>query len=207
MGLLISLPDLLDQLRTLTENPALLWGVLMAATLISEDAAIVAAALLAAQNATGLGLAYSAVNLGIVVGDTGLYLVGWSASQYRPLRKLVARREVFRAKRVIRGQLIPILLSTRFLPGSRLPTYTACGFFRFPIWLFATVLTLASLVWTAIVFLVIQTIGPVILDSLGPWKWLGVAGLIALFFLIPRLFGKTLARRFGLIRPREPSAL
>ncbi|MBB4212454.1 membrane protein DedA with SNARE-associated domain [Rhodothalassium salexigens DSM 2132] len=207
MALLISLSDLMDALQALAGDPMVLWWTLMAATLVSEDAAIVGAALLAAHGTADIGLAYSAVNVGVVVGDTGLYLIGYAASRYRQLRALVTTREVFRAKRFLRRQLIPILLSTRFLPGSRLPTYTACGFFRFPLSLFAIVLTLASLTWTVIVFVVIHTAGLAILEWLGPWKWLGVVLLIGVFFVVPRLVGPRLARRFGVVgRSETPSS-
>lgn len=201
MLLLLNLESFILLLERLAADPWLLFLVLMAATLISEDIAIVGAALMVAEGLAGLSWAFSAIIGGIVIGDTALYGLGWLAARYRKARALVASRKVYQMKRFVRGRLGLILLSTRFLPGSRIPTYTACGFFGFSLSYFFIVLSLAALVWTGIVFAVVITTGTMVLDSLGPWKWVGAAGFIILIFLFPRLVGQRLARRMGLIAP------
>lgn len=204
MLLLLNLDSFIVLLERLAADPWLLFLVLMGATLISEDIAIVGAALMVAEGLAGLWWAFGAIVGGILLGDTVLYGIGWLAAHYRRARALVASRKVYQIKRFIRGRLGLILLSTRFLPGSRIPTYTACGFFGFSLTYFMAVLSVASLVWTSVIFAVVITTGAMVLDALGPWKWVGALGFIVLTIVLPRLLGKRVARRLGMIGPDAP---
>lgn len=195
----IEFADFIAFLERLSENPWLLFLVLMGTTLISEDIAIVGAALMVAEGVSDLSWSLFAINAGIILGDGVLYGIGALAARFRRARRLVATRRIHQAKRWIRGRLAIILLSTRFMPGSRIPTYTACGFFGFSFTYFFLVLTVASLVWTSIVFAVVITTGTMVLDTLGPWKWVGAAAFLLAAILVPRLAGKSLARRLGVI--------
>ncbi|MGF1607483.1 MAG: VTT domain-containing protein [Rhodothalassiaceae bacterium] len=199
MLLFVDLNSFVTLLEQLAADPWLLFFVLMGMTLISEDIAIVGGALMVAEGVSPLWWSFFGINAGIILGDGVLYGVGAFAARYRRARALVASRRVYRLKRFIRGRLAVILLSTRFVPGSRVPTYTACGFFGFSFSYFFAVLASASLIWTGIVFTVVVTTGAMILETLGPWKWVGALMFILLAIFLPRLTGKRLAQRLGVI--------
>ena len=78
--------------------------------------------------------AFTACFLGIWLGDAGLYALarfagrGWfERSSWRKFSPQVARSEKWFAERGA-----PILIFSRFVPGTRLPTYLAAGFLRVP---------------------------------------------------------------------------
>lgn len=201
MLLEIDVQSFIDFIDRISADPYLIWLLLFAFTFINEDIATVSGALLVAEGVIDLPTGYSAINTGIILGDSGLYGLGALAARYRRARALVATRNVYRAKRWIKSRLGPILLSTRFLPGSRVPTYTACGFFGFSFTFFVSVLVVASLAWTAVIFAILVTTGSMILEVLGPWKWAGALGFVALAIFAPRLLGKRLAAKLGVMSP------
>ena len=97
------------------------------ATLVSEDLTCIGAGLMAAGGAIGLTPAVAASFTGIFVGDILLYLAGRFIGQpalLRPPLKLVIKRDdVARASRWFGAKGGDIVLTSRFLHGSRLPTY------------------------------------------------------------------------------------
>lgn len=100
-------------------------------TLISEDLACVGAGLMAAKGIISYGDAALAAFIGIFIGDLLLYALGRYVA--RPAMKRVPFKWIFREQAIRqssewfteRGPMV-ILLS-RFLPGSRFPTYVAAG--------------------------------------------------------------------------------
>src|SRR5947207_12536665 len=63
-----------------------------------------------------------------------------------------------------------LLLSSRFVPGTRLPTYLAAGFLRLPFGRFLLVTGAAVAVWTVGIFLLARTFGLVLLNTLMRWN-------------------------------------
>ena len=181
---------LMDLATNPATTPLLLVAGLIAATFLSEDAAIIGAAVLAGKGLLAPPLAFLAVNAGILAGDAGLYGLGSLAARQRRLRALVATRRVRRARTWLKGRLTTVLIGTRFVPGTRLPTYTACGFFGLSFTSFMAVLSVASLAWTGFVFAVILSAGIMAFDVLGPWKWLGVAVILSAAMTAPRILGR-----------------
>ncbi|GGO09206.1 hypothetical protein GCM10007972_10510 [Iodidimonas muriae] len=187
----------LETLQMLASQPLFLIGAAIVLSFLSEDAVTVGSALLVSQDLLGLPLAFLAVNIAIIVGDGTLYGAGALAARNRKLRRMVATRRVYQAKRWVEQRLGPILLATRFMPGTRLPTYLASGFFGFPFSFFLMVLTLGSLIWTGFVFSVILIAGKPFLDALGPWKWLGAVIILLCGLLVPHFIGPIVARLMG----------
>lgn len=197
----MSLEWLLSMLESVAADPVLLVLTIVAVSLISEDATTIGTALLVSQGMVDAVTGLVAINLGIIIGDSGLYGLGALGARVRRLKRLVATRKVYRAKRWIGERLGAILLATRFMPGVRLPTYLACGFFGFNFPYFVTVLTVGAMLWTGLVFALILTAGRTILDMLGPWKWLGALVILALGILLPHLLRGRVARAFGVSAP------
>ena len=122
------------------------------ATLASEDLACIAAGLLVAQGVVSFPAATAACLAGILIGDLALVAAGrWLGAHgldRAPLRWFVTREGVDRAGRWLTARGAILIFTTRFLPGTRLPTYVAAGLLRVPFARLTLWLTLACALWT-----------------------------------------------------------
>ncbi len=130
---------------------------LAAGTLLSEDAACIAAGLLIQQGAIAAGEGVAACAAGIYAGDAMLWWAGRLLARWSPLSAL---RPTWAHALTRHGHTFAphvdsptALLASRFLPGTRLPLYLAAGAFgrrpqSFFLWTFVAVL-----LWTPLVVL------------------------------------------------------
>src|SRR5262249_62343852 len=113
------------------------------------------------------------VFLGIWIGDALLYLLARGIG--RPLLQRVWARKFFDGPAIKRSEQwfadkgAWILLSSRFVPGTRLPTYLAAGFLRLPFGRFLVVTGTAVAAWTASIFMLAKISGPDVLPLLQRW--------------------------------------
>ncbi len=179
-----SLPALLDLAgrSNVLQALAIVFG-----TFILEDAATVLAALRSAAGGVSMPLALVSLYVGIVLGDLGLYGAGRLARRMRWLREWFGEERLREAGAGVDAQLFKVVLASRFLPGARLPTYTACGFLGCNLRRFVFAAIVATLAWTSLLFAVSIRIGAVILDHLGAWRWVGAVGLAATVVLLGRV--------------------
>lgn len=153
--------------------PAIQATALALSTLIQEDVPAVSAAWLTATGALGAPTGFLGVFLGIWGGDFLLY--GFARGIGRRLvdrpwfRRFLEPTAVERSERWFAAQGTWVLVASRFVPGTRLPTYLAAGFLRLPVGRFLAVTGLAVAFWTGALFLLTQAIGPRVLRFLGTW--------------------------------------
>lgn len=128
-----------------------LW--IAAATLLSEDAATLTAAWLVREGTLSVPLAIAACASGIWLGDLGLWAFGRTMSRTAWCHRWCARRLPIMAGRALALAVDePVaIVTSRFLPGTRLPLYIAAGAVgahprRFVVWTLAAVL-----LWTPLV--------------------------------------------------------
>jgi len=88
------------------------------------------------------------------------------------------------------GRVFKVVFISRFIPGARLPTYTACGFLHANLRRFALAAVVATLIWTSLLFSVSLKVGAVLMEHLGAWRWAGAVGFAAVIILV----GRTAAR-------------
>lgn len=148
-------------------------SVLLTSLVTEEGAYAFGLASLQLQKISGwqFVLSYTA---GILLGDFCLYSLGRLARQFRWVEVwpwLAKRLKSSRGRLVKSERLDEFLVLTRFLPGSRIPTYLLCGFQSYPLWKFFAVLgitgVLYSLVGVGLVTLLLQADGA---QALG-WPW------------------------------------
>jgi membrane protein DedA with SNARE-associated domain len=167
------------------------WLICLALVLMSfllEDVAIAAGAALAVQALLSWELALLAVGGGIVLGDVGLYGLGWAARSVPALRRrLVDGRAGWLGGKLARRYAGAIVLA-RVVPGLRLVTYTACGFYRLPFALFCIWVVLAVAVWTGGLMGLSAWIGTALRQALGIPPALAVALPIVLLALVLMLW-------------------
>ena len=126
--------------------------LLAVATLVSEDFACIGGGLLASAGKLAFGPVVVACFVGIFVGDLLLVWAGrWAGRRALglwPLRRWVSAVTVERAERWFARSGGYLILASRFMPGTRLPTYVAAGILRVPWVKFAPWFALACALWT-----------------------------------------------------------
>ncbi|MCB1166035.1 MAG: VTT domain-containing protein [Leptospiraceae bacterium] len=184
------------------QNPWVQAVLLGLSTFIAEDPAIFAAATLAAADLVPVNFAFGGIFLGIVFGDLGLFAAGrfghrllsdkWKNSPY-----------LGRMERFVRSYGLYAVLLSRFVPGMRFPVYTGAGIARMDGRIFAIGVCIASALWTTLVFFVFLGPGRAIYHTYEKWGWLILIGLLLFFFLLHRIIGKRLKKRFMDTSPPE----
>ncbi len=168
------------------------------ATFVQEDVPTVTAAVLAGAGKLNWLAGWLGCFLGIWVGDALLYLLARGLG--RPLlnfawaKKLAPAEAIARSERWFASQGTWLLVSSRFVPGTRLPTYLAAGFLRVPFGRFLLVTGSAVAVWTIAIFGLAQIFGARLTQWLQRWNsssWALLAVIVlalVLVRLLPRLF-------------------
>lgn len=165
-------------------QPWLICLALVLTTFLLEDVAIAAGAVLAVQGLLSWELALLAVGGGIALGDVGLYGLGLAARRVPALRRrLIDGRAGWLGEQIARRYAGAIVLA-RVIPGLRLVTYTACGFYRLPFVPFCIWVVLAVAVWTGGLMGLSAWIGTALSQALGIPPALAVALPIVLLALV-----------------------
>jgi len=176
-------------------------------TFVQEDVPTVSAALLAAAGNLTWQASFLGVFLGIWIGDALLYLlargVGRPLLQRSWAKRFLNPAAVVRSEQWFAEKGTWLLLSSRFVPGTRLPTYLAAGFLRLPFGKFLLVTGTAVAVWTVGIFLLAKAFGPDLLNLLVRWNSSGWAVLLLVIALaiairlLVKLGQKAFRRRFS----------
>lgn len=167
-------------LLSLGSNPWVIAALIVAATFILEDATTVTAALLAASGMVPASIALTALFIGIFVGDLGLYGLGAAARTRAWARHMIGERRMVKGRHWLKRHFITAVIGARFLPGFRMPAYTASGFLGLSLIKFTSLVALAGLVWTTVVFSLVYYFGQMVADDLGVWRWAVIALLLAI---------------------------
>lgn len=196
---------LLTWLESASESsPLLVLLVLAAATVTSEDLACVTAGVLVAKGAFSFPIAVSGCLLGIVVSDVGLFLMGAVCGErvikYPPVSWFVTPKRLDLGKGLYERYGGALVLSSRFLPGTRMLAYIAAGVLGYPWKRFVLYMGLACAIWTPIIVGFAMTFGGTILDWLEAYeRWallafplaiLGVWLLLKAFFRLTEALNK-----------------
>jgi membrane protein DedA with SNARE-associated domain len=153
-------------------------------TFILEDPTTVIVGLLAADGIIGVPIALFSLYAGIVFGDIGLYCLGWLASTHPRLARYVDHDFIAPFRAWLETRYVLTIFSARFIPGSRLPTYTASGFFRSPLSTFILTAIVATSIWTTLLFSASYWFGNFTSEWIGPVRWgIALVFLLALFFI------------------------
>jgi membrane protein DedA with SNARE-associated domain len=174
-------------LLALGTTPWAIAAAIVLATFVLEDVATIAAAFLAATGMVAPAVALSALFFGIFAGDLALYGLGSAARTRAWARRMIGERRMTKGRLWLKRRYLTALLGARFMPGFRLPTYTASGFLGLPFWPFAGVAAGAGLAWTTLVFSLVFFFGVMAVEELGVWRWALGAALLALILAGPAI--------------------
>jgi membrane protein DedA with SNARE-associated domain len=163
-------------------------------TFILEDAATAAAALAVQSGAVAIPVALSALYIGIVLGDIGLYGLGRLAAHVPWAQRLIPPQRQDRGRAWLERRVFKVVFISRFLPGVRLPTYTTCGFLGANFRKFVTAAIGATLIWTSALFAVSLRVGKLLVEHLGQWRWVGFVAFLTVIMLAGRLAARSQER-------------
>lgn len=156
-------------------------------TFILEDVTTVLVAIASQDHEISITLALVSLYIGIAVGDMGLYGLGWAGAKWPRIKRFLTLPSQEKTKKWFGQNVIKIVGISRFVPGARLPLYTACGFYHAPFTPFALTAVLATLVWTSLLFTLSLHVGSWLLAHKGGWRWAGIIGFVLCIFVMGRL--------------------
>lgn len=173
---------------------AVLMFLIAVSTLVSEDLACIGAGLLVAQGTMAFVPAAAGAFLGIFIGDIGLFLAGRYLGRpfvrKAPLKWFIKEDDLDRGSKWLAQQGAKVIFASRFVPGSRLPTYVASGMLKTPFWYFTGYFFLASVLWTPILVGLAVWFGNEVLDYLTVYEqyalWVAI-GAVLVFVMALRL--------------------
>lgn len=153
-------------------------------TFFLEDPTTIIVGVLAADGSIPVPLAIFSLYMGIVIGDIGLYCLGWLASTHPKLARYVDHDFIAPFRAWLETRYILTIFSARFIPGARFPTYTSSGFFRSPLSTFIVVAIGATSIWTTFLFFASYWFGNLTTEWIGPVRWsIAFVVLIGLFLI------------------------
>ena len=144
--------------------PALLASTaIILLSFISEDAATLSSALSVFGGPLSWPLGFATCFAGIWLGDLGLYWLarrlGKPILQSHWVARFADADAIERCKQEFNQHGSLTLLASRFIPGTRLPTYLAAGLLSMPLRRFALVTALAAALWIGGIFAIAKLLG------------------------------------------------
>lgn len=167
---------------------AILVALIALATLVSEDLACIGAGLLAAKGMMGYGAAAFASFLGIFVGDLLLFAagryIGRPALRRAPLRWFFKEQAIKDSSEWFSERGPVVILLSRFVPGSRLPTYFTAGMLHTSFWKFLGFFFIAGVLWAPLLVWLAMVVGGRLLTLLEEYKFYTIGAAVAVALVV-----------------------
>ena len=185
---------LVKWLEGFADSPWTLGPVISVATFSSEDLTCIAAGILSAKDLLPLWVSILACAVGIWIGDMGLYAMGYIAGHTRTkwkwLHRIVTEKHIGQGKAMFEKYGVGWLFVSRFLPGTRFPSYIGAGMVGWSLRKFALALAAASILWTPVIVGVSYLAGVAAirwLEGYQKWIWPALIGAALLVWLAMKL--------------------
>ena len=136
---------------------------------VQEDVAVVAAATASILGAGPLLGIFAVILAGLTASDVWKYWLGYYARKHQYARKFAKKKGVSVAGDLVRQDLGKTLYVARFVPGTRIPTYVACGFFKVPYLKFCALVVLTAFTYVSVTFALFHTVGAVAGEQAKYW--------------------------------------
>lgn len=168
--------------------------VIAVSTLVSEDLTCIATGLLVAAGRIPFLPGTAACFAGIFIGDMLLYaagrFLGRPALGRAPLKWMLRPQDVERSSQWFESKGSAVIIASRFIPGTRLPTYFAAGLFKTHALRFTFYFLLACLVWTPVLVALAMWLGSEAwqyFELFEEYAWVAVVGLILVILIGTRI--------------------
>jgi len=175
--------DVLTLIDSASQNyPWAVYLVVFAAPFVQEDSAVIGTAALTAIGKLALGPAVIAIFLGLFFSDIWKYWIGALALRNKTGLDISKREKVLSLKSKVLAYPFSTLLSARFIPMTRIPTYIACGFFKYSYSKFCFYIAVTAAIYIVLFFGAFLLVGELMAEQL---KWiLPLIGLTVVFLMI-----------------------
>ena len=150
----------------------------------------IGAGLMIARGIIGHFPAILACLIGIFLGDILLYLLGkWlgrSAIRRKPFKWFVNEQDLDRSYQWFEAKGPRIIIASRFIPGTRFPTYFTAGAIGASFWMFILYFGVASIIWTPLLVELAVIVGQELTSYFELYKdyalWVLLAVLLGFMF-------------------------
>lgn len=146
-----------------------LYFAVFALPFIQEDAAVIGAATASIMGLAPTPFLIVAIMCGLVASDAWKYWIGRLARRYDWAHRFAEKPGVSVAGDLVRKEFLQTMLTARFVPGTRIPTYVACGFFKAPYARYLVTLLLTASLYVAIMFTLFHVGGAVAGEKAKFW--------------------------------------
>jgi len=146
-----------------------LYLAIFALPFIQEDVAVIAAATASLANVEPVVAIFAVILAGLTASDVWKYWLGYAARSRSWAHKFAEKKGVSVAGDLVRTELAKTLYVARFVPGTRIPTYIACGFFQTPYAKFVALVVLTAFTYVAISFALFHSVGAIAGEQAKYW--------------------------------------
>ncbi len=172
--------------------------MILVCTFVAEDPTCLAAGLLVAQGLVDFVPAMLACLIGIFIGDLSLYMIGRFLGRpilrKPPLKWFVSEQQIDemseRFSKNPKG--LALIVSSRFIPGSRVPTFIAAGIMRLNWHKLIFLFFLAAALWTPPLILIAEKVGAGVIEQFKEWHhaaaWIVIGVIVVLYLATHYIF-------------------
>lgn len=167
---------------------AMMSGLVLYATIfvlpfIQEDAAVIGAATASITGAGATPIILIVIFMGLLGSDAWKYWMGRLARRYEWAHKFAEKPGVSIAGDLISKEFVQTMLTARFVPGTRIPTYIACGFFKAHYGKYIIVLGMTAAMYITLMFGLFHGLGAVAGEKAKFWLPVIAVTLLAAYVI------------------------
>ena len=166
-----------------TMNHWVLFGALFLTPFLQEDFGVILAAAASLAGAAPTAFLAVAILTGLVASDAWKYWMGRLARRYQWAHKFAEKPGVSIAGDLIRKEFMQTMLTARFVPGTRIPTYIAAGFFKADYPRYILTLMFTASLYICVVFGLFHTVGLVAGEEAIAWLPFVAIGILLSYVL------------------------
>lgn len=163
-------------------------GLIYFISLFSEDLAAIGGGLVVASGAINFGHALIGSVSGILMADVALYWlgrrIGSPALKWIPFRWIIREKDVLWAESMFNSNSMKIIFASRFIPGTRLPTYFTAGMVKADFKLFLFYFILAVSIWAPLLVGLSVIVGTQMLYYLEIYQEYAIYIVLAVILLV-----------------------
>lgn len=148
-------------------------------TFIFEDPTTIGSGLLVADGKMTFWTAFIGLSVGISLGDFGLYLMGRYFHRYVVAWGWITEESLKHAEAWFENNMISGMITSRIVPGMRVPAFIFVGIVQAPMVKFLTLAVVLSVIWTLALLTITIKLGRAMMPFFGEFKWpLALAALL-----------------------------
>jgi membrane protein DedA with SNARE-associated domain len=165
-------------------STGLLALAIIACAFVFEDITTIVVGMLAAEGYLGVPLALTSLYVGILLGDTALYTIGWVARTHPRLAHYIDHDFTASFRAWLEKRYVFVIFSGHFVPGLRFTTYIASGFFKRPLREFVPMAIAGGVVLGSGLFALAYWFGSITGTWMRPLRYVVALGFVLVLVVI-----------------------